>query len=577
MMGTNADQTHHCCPRRESRPMNLTEYLFYRLRELGVGHTFGIPGDFVLPVYAVQESLGFPTVVCCHEPGVGFAADAYARLRGLGVALVTYGPGALNTLNPVACAYAEQSPLLIVSGGPEMTFRRGDHEVHLHHVVKTYESQLQIFREVTIDAAILDDAASAPETIDRVLRNVVRRKRPGYLEIPRDRVYAEVAAPSGPLALELEPEVRLAQADALDEVVGEIGAMLAAAKRPTLYVGVGLRRHGLTELVVRLAERLRLPVATDVLGKAAIPESHPQFAGVYMGALGDPAVRELLDGSDCVLGIGVVRTDLGTGFWTERINPKSRILIDPDSVRVRFHRYDGLAIRQVVEALVERLPASDRPLPRFSGSSGLPHPSDSGEGTGSGSDTALLRVADILAALKRLDPARFSFTADVGDSWFIALELRTEICLAAGYYASMGFAVPGALGAGIAEPARRPFAIVGDGAFQMTGTELATMVTQGLAPIVLLLNNSSYGMLEAIDRPRDYYARRGWDYAAMARALGASAERVTTQSELEGAMARALADPGAFLIEAVTAGDDLSPVMARIRAHLHNPPGPRSL
>ena len=110
--------------------------------------------------------------------------------------------------------------------------------------------------------------------------------------------------------------------------------MLAAAKRPTLYVGVGLRRHGLTELVVRLAEHLRLPVATDVLGKAAIPESHPQFAGVYMGVLGDPAVREMLDGSDCVIGIGVVRTDLGTGFWTERINPKSRILIDPDGARV---------------------------------------------------------------------------------------------------------------------------------------------------------------------------------------------------------------------------------------------------
>jgi indolepyruvate decarboxylase len=141
--------------------------------------------------------------------------------------------------------------------------------------------------------------------------------------------------------------------------------MLAAAKRPTLYVGVGLRRHGLTELVVRLAEHLRLPLATDVLGKAAIPESHPQFAGVYMGVLGDPAVREMLDGSDCVIVIGVVRTDLGTGFWTERINPKSRILIDPDGVRVRFHRYDGLAIRQVVEAVVDRLPASDRPIPRF--------------------------------------------------------------------------------------------------------------------------------------------------------------------------------------------------------------------
>ena len=156
--------------------MNLTEYLFHRLRELGVGHTFGIPGDFVLPVYAVQEQVGMPTVVCAHEPGVGFAADAYARFRGLGVAVVTYGPGALNTLNPVACAYAEQSPLLVVSGGPEVALRRP--ELHLHHVIKTFESQLQIYREVTVNAAILDDPVSAPGTIDRVLRRVVSRSGP---------------------------------------------------------------------------------------------------------------------------------------------------------------------------------------------------------------------------------------------------------------------------------------------------------------------------------------------------------------------------------------------------------------
>ena len=171
--------------------MNLTEYLFHRLRELGVEHTFGIPGDFVLPVYAVQEAVGMPTIVCAHEPGVGFAADAYARLKGLGVALVTYGPGALNTLNPVACAYAEQSPVLVVSGGPEVALRRP--ELHLHHVVKTFESQLQIYREVTVDAAILDDPETAPEIIDRVLRAVLKWKRPGYLEIPRDRVRSPVS------------------------------------------------------------------------------------------------------------------------------------------------------------------------------------------------------------------------------------------------------------------------------------------------------------------------------------------------------------------------------------------------
>src|SRR5262245_22671776 len=118
--------------------MKLTEYLFHRLRELGVGWTFGIPGDFVLPVYAVQDEVGMPTAVCAHEPGVGFAADAYARFRGLGVALVTYGPGALNTLNPVACAYAEQSPLLVVSGGRGCGLRRP--ALNLSQVIHTYAS-----------------------------------------------------------------------------------------------------------------------------------------------------------------------------------------------------------------------------------------------------------------------------------------------------------------------------------------------------------------------------------------------------------------------------------------------------
>jgi indolepyruvate decarboxylase len=552
----------------EGRLMTLTEYLFYRLRELGVGHTFGIPGDFVLPVYAVQEQVGMPTVVCAHEPGVGFAADAYARFRGLGVALVTYGPGALNTLNPVACAYAEQSPLLVVSGGPEVALRRP--ELNLHHVIKTFESQLQIYREVTVDAAILDDPASAPETIDRVLRNVVTAKRPGYLEIPRDRVSIAVAEPTGPLAVQPDAAKSEAIAGATDELVSEIGAMLRAASRPALYVGVGIRRHGLTAAVVRLAERLRVPVVTDLLGKAAFPESHPQFAGIYLGALGEPGVRSLLDQSDCILGIGVMATDLGTGFWTQRIPPSARVMVDADSVQVRYHRYDGVPIADVVAAMVERLPAGDRPLPLLTHPApGLAIAADV-SGTATAPRPGMLRVAEVIDVLCGLDQSRYSFVTDVGDSWFIGLELRADVFVAAGYYSSMGFAVPAALGAGLAEPARRPLVIVGDGAFQMTGTELATHVDLGLRPIVLLLNNGGYGMLEAVDRPRPYFERRSWDYPALARSLGAEAERVSGPAELSAALRRADAAPGAYLIEAFTARDDLSPVMARIRAHVHS-------
>ena len=536
--------------------MNLTEYLLTRVRELGVDHTFGIPGDFVLPVYAVQHAFGMPTVVCSHEPGVGFAADAYARIKGLGVAMVTYGAGALNLLNPVACAYAEHSPLLVVSGGPEVAMRRPD--VYLHHVVKSFESQINVFREVTVDAAILDDVAEAPSTIDRVLRNVVASKRPGYLEIPRDRVYSIVPAPAGPIAP--DPFAPVVHEAALDEAIAEIRAMLQRAERPALYVGVGVRRHGLTDRVVALAERLRLPVASDVLGKASFPESHPQFAGVYMGALGDQGARALLDGSDCVISLGVLRFDTNTGFWTDRIDPSTLIAAEPDLLRVRHHRYDRVPIDRVVDALAALPPDDRRPVPRFG--HGLEStPVAPGPGP-------VLKVADIIAGLLGLGQSKYSFVADVGDCWFIGLELRADVFLAPGYYASMGFGIPGALGVGIADPTRRPFALVGDGAFQMTGTELATMVDQGLRPIVLLLNNSSYGMLEALDASRPYYDRRPWDYLAFARALGFTAERASTAPDFRAALGRAEAAGVPYLIEATVDKDDLSPFLSRIKAHL---------
>ena len=536
--------------------MNLTEYLFTRIRELGVDHTFGIPGDFVLPVYAVQDSFGMETVVCSHEPGVGFAADGYARIRGLGVALVTYGAGALNLLNPVACAYAEQSPLLVVSGGPEVAMRRPD--VYLHHVVKSFESQINIFREVTVDAAILGDPAEAPATIDRVLRNVVSLKRPGYLEIPRDRVHSLVNPPTGPIAP--DPAAPVVHEGALFEALGEIRAMLGRAERPALYVGVGVRRHGLTAMVVELAERLRLPVATDVLGKASFPESHPQFAGVYMGALGDQRARALLDGSDCVISLGVLRFDTNTGFWTDRIDPSTLIAAEPDLLRVRHHRYDRVPIDRVVRAMAELPPETRRSTPRFD------HPLAPRLAPPKAGDA--LKVADIIDGLLGLDQSKYSFVADVGDCWFIGLELRADVFLAPGYYASMGFGVPGALGAGMADPTRRPFALVGDGAFQMTGTELATMVDQGLRPIVLLLNNNSYGMLEALDAPRSYYNRRAWDYLAFARALGFTAEQASTPDDFRQAIGRAEAAEVPYLIEATVAKDDLSPFLSRIKAHL---------
>ncbi|TXT39410.1 MAG: indolepyruvate decarboxylase, partial [Comamonadaceae bacterium] len=195
--------------------MNLTEQLLHALKKHGARQIFGIPGDFALPYFRIiEESKILPLYTLSHEPGVGFAADASARINGsLGVAAVTYGAGALNMINSVAAAFAEKSPLVVLSGGP------GKNESHsgllLHHQAKTLDSQFQIFKEITCDQVRLDDAERAPTDIARVLASCLRHSEPVYIEIPRDMVAMPCAdvVPETPQAVD---------PDALNACVDEI-------------------------------------------------------------------------------------------------------------------------------------------------------------------------------------------------------------------------------------------------------------------------------------------------------------------------------------------------------------------
>ena len=152
-----------------------------------------------------------------------------------------------------------------------------------------------------------------------------------------------------------------------------------------------------------------------------------------MGALGDQRARALLDHSDCVISLGVLRFDTNTGFWTDRIDPAALIAAEPDSLRIRHHKYDRVPIDRVVEALADLDPVADWEIPRFD-----PVPV---EISSRSKDRPELKVADLIAGLLKLDQSKYSFVADVGDSWFIGLELRADVFLAPGYYASMGFGV----------------------------------------------------------------------------------------------------------------------------------------
>jgi indolepyruvate decarboxylase len=533
--------------------VKLADYLFKRISDAGVETTFGIPGDFILPFYAAQERFGLKTAVMTHEPSVGYAADGYARLKGLGVALVTYGAGGLNMVNPVGLAYAEESPVLVISGGPETRFRQ--QKPQLHHCVKSFETQRNVFAEVTEAQTILTDPSSAQVEVDRVVDTVLKVSRPGYIEIPRDMVNHEI------ITSEKAPPSVEGTAQALEEALAEILHRLNSAERPVLFVGAQTRRFKLVDKVVALAESLNIPVVTAILGKASFPETHQNFIGTYFGQFANPGVREYVESSDCIFCLGVVLTEMETGGYTAKLDPARLIQATASEVTVGYHSYTGLDLSTLVAELSARTASKLTPTKRFT------IPKIDPEDTSAAKERKELTVLAMIEELNQFISERHIVVSDVGDCLYAGLSLKTNAFIAPGYYSSMGFGVPAAIGAQLADKNRRPIVLVGDGGFQMTGMEISTAVKLGLNPIVIVFNNATYAMLRFVDQQREYYKLPRWDYVTIARAVGAQGAQAFTRSDFQSALKEAEKSNELYLIDAMLPEEDISPTLKRLTDH----------
>ncbi len=530
--------------------MRLASYLFTRLYELGAAHAFGIPGDLILPVYTEVEHSPIRPILTTHEPSAGFAADAYARLKGIGLAIGTYGAGALNMVNAVAQAYAEKSPMVVLSGAPALAGRRP--ELLIHHKVRTFETQWRIYEQLTAAAVALEDPARASADIDRVIDAVRREKRPGYVEIPCDLVGVDIGEPSAAAV-----PVRERDEAALAEAMQEITTRLNRSRHPVILAGVEIMRLGLRDRLIQLAERYGLPVSTSFMGKAVFPEHHSQFIGTYMGAAGHPYSRRMVEEADCLLMLGAWLTDTETGLFTSTIKREAVIQILANDTVISHHRYERVGLVEVMTSLL----AGRAIAPRTFKNEYVPERPGSRGGS---------LIDDVFTELSRLDDRRYVFTTDAGDCLFGSVELNAELILNPGYYASMGFGVPAALGAGLALPNRRPIALVGDGGFQMTGMEIATLVRYGVHAVVIVLNNRGYRSLEALGAPPTVCEIPSWDYVAVAEALGAIGVRVSTRTGFRSALHAACERPGVTLIDILVDPADRSSTLDRLRVAIRS-------
>jgi indolepyruvate decarboxylase len=502
-------------------------FLLRRLHEAGIRHIFGVPGDYNLELMQQLEERGEPAWVGnCNELNASYAADAYARINGIGALIVTHGVGALSAINGIAGAYSEHVPVILISGSlPLRSIQRAD---LMHHTLGDREKGdfYRMFTEVTSAQARLTPENAVTE-IDRLILTAWRQKRPVYLELPSDISYLEIEVPDSPLKLEMLPSEQR-NLKACTEMILE---RLKASKSPAFLLDIDATRFGVSGQIMALVERFHMQIATLNCAKGAIPESSSHFIGTYAGIASAPATREAIENSDCLLTVGYRRVESTTGFFTDKL-PASAIHLNASYVDTTDHNYQGLYLAELLQSLIDS--SSDVRIKK--------EPTrPSRQLAFVPSDEPLTQDAYWKAIQEFLRPGDVIVAEDgTSSAGFGRLTLPDGCTYVSGAFVwcSIGYATAGLLGAILATPGRRHILLTGEGSLQMTVQELSTLMRHDLKPWIFVNQNQGYTVERAVlGKDARYNDVASWRYSELpnvfSREKKADTYVVTTSSELQ--------------------------------------------
>jgi indolepyruvate decarboxylase len=485
--------------------MTVGDFLLRRLHEAGIGHLFGVPGDFNLELLQqLEDSSPLKWVGSCSELNASYAADGYARLNGIGAVCVTNAVGAMSAINGIAGAYAEHVPVILIAGSiPLRSIERG---LGMHHSMGdgTWDRFLGAFAQVTVGHARLTPANAATE-IDRLILTAWREKLPVYMELPSDIAYLDIEVPSAPLDMAEPPS----DPERLRSCAEAIARQLSGAKSPAILVDQDVDRYDAATDVMGLAEKLQMPVAVTSPAKAQIDETFPHFAGIYNGKASDPRTREAIEGSDCLLSIGYRPIDGTSGDFTAEL-PGNTIRARGHSVDVGEDNYQAVTLKDVLHAVIDEVqPVTGRPNNHFAGA--MP------AGAHADGSAKLTQAAYWEAIQGYLRPGDVLLT-DNGTSYAIfGFRLPPKCTVVASViWGSIGYSVGALLGTLTAAPERRHLLFIGDGSFQETAQELSTMLRHDCKPVIFLINNGGYTIERGyVGKTSEYNDIARWAYSEL--------------------------------------------------------------
>ncbi len=550
-----------------SQQYTIADYLFDRVAEAGASEVFGVPGDFNLTFLDnVLASDKLRWVGNTNELNAGYAADGYARERGFAAMVTTFGVGELSAINATAGSFAEYAPVLHIVGAPSTASQDSKRRIHHSLGDGVFNHFIKMVEPVTVARAQITPENAASE-IDRVIRMILKKHRPGYLLLSPDVAKTPIYPPTTKL---IDSEEDITSQAALADFKQALIEFLPN-KTTTLMADLMVHRLGLQNQLKALIADTDIPYTTLSWGKTLLDENNERWAGTYAGVASRPVVKDMVENCECLIKIGVQYTDTTTAGFSQDIDENVVVDLHYERASIAGKNFAPIALKDALKTLHEVMTSDINIVPKQFCEEVKPHEQH-------GKDDEAIRQDDLWHIIAdALDDKNLVFS-EQGTAYFGISDVRLpEGVTSYGQpmWGSIGYTLPASLGGAIASPHKRSILLIGDGSALLTIQEIAVMIQERINPVIVLINNDGYTVERAIHGENQYYNDiPKCDWQLMPKAFGATDDnslllKAETAGELKDALKQAAAAKDKLvMLEVITGKHDIPPLLADISAAL---------
>lgn len=526
--------------------MNTAEYLVKKLEELGINDFFGLPGDYNFNIlYAIENNPNTNWIGCTNELNAGYAADGYARERGFGALVTTYGVGELSAINAIAGSFAENVPVIHIVGVPS-TKCIAD-KTRVHHNFQEVEpfAYAETFKNIVETTAFLN-RDNAKIEIDRVLKTFVKERKPVYIAIPIDIAKMEISDRDVDYNWTSDSEI-------LNKVVNMISEKIRKSKNPVILGDTLIKRFDSRIEYKEFVEKSGIPATNFLMGTNLLDSDLKNNLGTYFASLRNPVAQKHLEETDCLIAVGAIYSDLNSFGFNLPYKINSQIAIYGTHTYIEGIRYDNIKMADVLSSLseiiepkefiIEKTPVgyekTSTPVGKLTSEYIYPRLQE------------FMKDNDVLVAETGIIPQGVAQIKFPNNS-----ELVTQTL-----WGSIGWATPATLGTCIASQNRRVILFTGEGSHQLTALELGNMLRCGVKPIVIVLNNKGYTIERVLSNSPDdkFNDVMQMNYSKFARVFEGDiwSTKVETQDDFDKALRVSQIMNKLCYIEVCTEPDDM--------------------